>query len=80
MRHSDERQGDVQALGSTDLVVYEAIAILDKEGHTATIRDLAHATGVSEEKVRRALDHLVTERHVRASDAGFTLGAHDWSV
>jgi DNA-binding IclR family transcriptional regulator len=75
-----EQQGDVQALSNTELVVYEAIAIIDKEGHIATLVDVAHATGLPEHKVRRALDHLVSERHVRASDSGFTLGAHDWSV
>jgi DNA-binding IclR family transcriptional regulator len=73
-------QGDVQTLSKTELVVYEAIAIIDKEGHTSTIVDVAHATGLPEEKVRRALDHLVSERHIRASDSGFRLGAHDWSV
>jgi DNA-binding IclR family transcriptional regulator len=76
----EKQQGDVQGLSSTELVVYEAVAILDKEGRTATVGDLAHATGLAEDKVRRALDRLVSERHVRASDAGFALDAHDWGL
>jgi DNA-binding IclR family transcriptional regulator len=75
-----EEQGDVQTLSSTELIVYEAVAILDKEGHTATIGDLSHATGIPEDKVRRAVDRLVSERHIRASDAGFALGQHDWGL
>lgn len=75
-----ERQGDVQALGDTELAVYEAVAIIDKEGNTATIDDIAHATGFSAETVRTALDRLVGERHLRETGSGFALGAHDWGL
>jgi DNA-binding transcriptional regulator PaaX len=79
-RERPERQGDVQALGNVDLTVYEAVAIIDKEGHSATIGDLTHATGYSEDTVRSALARLVGERHLRESDAGYALGAHDWGL
>ncbi|HZB31345.1 MAG TPA: hypothetical protein VE465_14375 [Streptosporangiaceae bacterium] len=79
-RERSERQGDVQALREVELTVYEAVAIIDKEGHKATIGDLTHATGYSEETVRSALTRLVGERHLRESDAGYALGAHDWGL
>ncbi|HEU5155499.1 MAG TPA: hypothetical protein VFU43_00750 [Streptosporangiaceae bacterium] len=75
-----ERQGDVQALRDVEMHVYEAVAIIDKEGHTATIDDLAHATGYSADTVRSALDRLVGERHLRESDSGYALGPHDWGL
>jgi DNA-binding IclR family transcriptional regulator len=75
-----EKQGDVQALRDVELHVYEAVAIIDKEGHTATIGDLAHATGLSDDTVRAALDRLVGERHLRETDSGYALGAHDWGL
>jgi hypothetical protein len=79
-RQRTERQGDVQALRDVELTVYEAVAIIDKEGHTATIDDLTHATGYSEDTVRSALRRLVDERHLRESEAGYALGAHDWGL
>ena len=79
-RERPQRQGDVQALGNVELTVYEAVAIIDKEGHSATIGDLTHATGYSEDTVRSALARLVGERHLRESDAGYALGAHDWGL
>lgn len=79
-RERPERQGDVQALGNVELTVYEAVAIIDKEGHAATIGDLTRATGYSEDTVRSALARLVGERHLRESDAGYALGAHDWGL
>ncbi len=75
-----EKQGDVQTLRDFELRVYEAVAIIDKEGHTATVGDLAHATGYTEDKVRAALDRLLDERHLRENDSGYTLGAHDWGL
>lgn len=79
-RERPEKQGDVQALRDVELTVYEAVAIIDKEGHTATVGDLAHATGYSEDTVRTALDRLVGERHLRHSESGYALGAHDWGL
>jgi DNA-binding transcriptional regulator PaaX len=79
-RERPQRQGDVQALSNVELTVYEAVAIIDKEGHSATIGDLTHATGYSEDTVRSALARLVGERHLRESDAGYVLGAHDWGL
>jgi hypothetical protein len=75
-----EKQGDVQALTDVELRVYEAVAIIDKEGHTATIDDITHATGYSEDTVRSALGRLVGERHLREHDPGYALGAHDWGL
>ena len=75
-----EKQGDVQALRDVELRVYEAVAIIDKEGRTATIGDIAHATGYAEDTVRTALTRLVGERHLREDDSGYALGAHDWGV
>jgi DNA-binding IclR family transcriptional regulator len=79
-RERPEKQGDVQVLRDVELTVYEAVAIIDKEGHTATVGDLAHATGYPDETVRSALDRLVDERHVRENDSGYALGAHDWGL
>jgi DNA-binding IclR family transcriptional regulator len=79
-RRRPEKQGDVQALRDVELTVYEAVAIIDKEGHTATVGDLAHATGYSDDTVRSALDRLVGERHVRSSGSGYALGDHDWGL
>jgi DNA-binding transcriptional regulator PaaX len=75
-----EKRGDVQTLRNVELTVYEAVAIIDKEGHSATIGDLTHATGYSEDTVRSALARLVGERHLRESDSGHVLGAHDWGL
>ena len=75
-----EKQGDVQALRNVELTVYEAVAIIDKEGHSATVGDLTRATGYSEDTVRSALARLVGERHLRESDSGYALGAHDWGL
>ncbi|HEX6472004.1 MAG TPA: hypothetical protein VF069_23115 [Streptosporangiaceae bacterium] len=75
-----EKQGDVQALGDVELRVYEAVAIIDKEGHTASMGDLAHATGYPEDTVRSALDRLVGAGHVREHGSGFVLGPHDWGL
>jgi DNA-binding IclR family transcriptional regulator len=75
-----EKQGDVQALGDVELRVYEAVAIIDKEGHTASMGDLTHATGYPEGTVRSALGRLVGDGHVRERDAGFVLGPHDWGL
>jgi DNA-binding IclR family transcriptional regulator len=79
-RGRTERQGDVQALRDVELNVYEAVAIIDKEGHTATVGDLAHATGYSEDTVRSALARLIGERHLRENDSRYALGAHDWGL
>jgi DNA-binding IclR family transcriptional regulator len=79
-RERPEKQGDVQALRNIELTVYEAVAIIDKEGHPATVGDLAHATGYSEDTVRSALDRLVDERHLRENESGYALGAHDWGL
>jgi DNA-binding IclR family transcriptional regulator len=79
-RARPEKQGDVQALRDVELRVYEAVAIIDKEGNTATLGDLAHATGYSEVTVRSALVRLVDDRHVRETDSGYALGAHDWGL
>ena len=75
-----EKRGDVQTLRNVELTVYEAVAIIDKEGHSATIGDLTHATGYSEDTVRSALARLVGERHLRESDSGHVLAAHDWGL
>lgn len=75
-----EKRGDVQALRNVELTVYEAVAIIDKEGHSATIGDLTHATGYSEATVRSALARLVGERHLRENDSGYALGTHDWGL
>jgi DNA-binding IclR family transcriptional regulator len=75
-----EKQGDVQALRDVELHVYEAVAIIDKEGRTATVDDLAHATRYPEDTVRTALTRLVSERHLRESGSGYALGAHDWGL
>lgn len=80
MAASEEKQGDVQALTDVELRVYEAVAIIDKEGRRASIGDLAHATGYSENTVRSALTHLVGERHLREHESAYALGSHDWGL
>jgi DNA-binding transcriptional regulator PaaX len=79
-RERSGKQGDVQALRDVELTVYEAVAIIDKEGNAATLGDVTHATGYSEDTVRSALIRLVGEHHLRESDAGYALGAHDWGL
>ncbi|MEU0571569.1 hypothetical protein ABZ297_40100 [Nonomuraea sp. NPDC005983] len=71
---------DVQALSDVDIHVYEAVASQVLGGGTAELAALVHATGLSDEDVRRSLAKLVGHGYVVPKGAGFTLGPHTFEV
>ncbi|MDL4774587.1 MULTISPECIES: hypothetical protein [Thermomonosporaceae] len=75
---TDER-GDVQELSDFELVVYEAVAEIDKDGGAADIDTLREQIGRPEEDIWAALGRLVSANHLHSTPAGFTLGPHDWA-
>jgi hypothetical protein len=75
-----EQRADVQGLSDVDLIVYEAVATLGQDGSAAEADRLREMTDLPEEDVWQALNHLVQANHVHATDHGYTLGPHDWSV
>lgn len=72
-------RGDVQSLDKIAMIVYEAVATMDYEGHVAELADLCRTTGLPETQVRTALDQLIAEGHVCAGTAGYFLDAPDWA-
>jgi len=75
----EERRGDVQELSDFELVVYETVAEIDKDGATADLVTLNRLIDGPEEDIRAALAHLLAVNHLRCGDAGFVLGPHDWA-
>ncbi|WP_327086259.1 hypothetical protein OIE66_28470 [Nonomuraea sp. NBC_01738] len=71
---------DVQALSGIDIHVYEAVAALVVEGRSASLADVAHATGRPEVEVRQSLAHLVAQGYVLPSGEEYALGRHDFEV
>ncbi|WP_131742714.1 hypothetical protein [Actinomadura roseirufa] len=78
----DEREGprgDVQELNDFELVVYETVAEIDKDGGAADFDTLARLVGGPEEDLWAALGHLVSIGHLHSTPRGYVLGSHDWS-
>jgi hypothetical protein len=75
----DEKRGDVQELTDFELVVYETVAEIDKEGGAADIGTLKHLIDRPEEDIWAALSHLVSSNHLHSTAKGFVLGPHDWA-
>lgn len=61
------------------MIVYEAVATIDCEGHAAALTHLVSATGLPEPDVRSALEQLITEGHVWAGRSGYFLDSRDWA-
>lgn len=61
------------------MIVYEAVATMDYEGHVAELSRLVTTTGLPETEVRSALDQLIAEGHVCAGASGYFLDSHDWA-
>lgn len=72
-------RGDVQSLDKVAMIVYEAVATMDYEGHVAETHALVRTTGLEEKQVLAALDQLISEGHVCAGSTGFFLDAPDWA-
>lgn len=79
MDERDARRGDVQELSDFELMVYETVAEIDKEGGAADFDTVSRLVGGPEEEVWAALGHLVSINHLRSTGAGYVLGSHDWA-
>jgi hypothetical protein len=66
-----------QILGSDELIVYEAIATLRGPAETG---DVIATTGLEEDTVRAALEHLTELELVVQSKSGTSIGPNDWDV
>jgi len=78
----DERhvgRGDVQELSDFELVVYETVAEIDKEGRAADFETIVRLVDGPEEDVWAALGHLVLINHLHSTTQGYVLGPHDWA-
>lgn len=78
----DERnvgRGDVQELSDFELVVYETVAEIDKDGGAADFETIGRLVGGPEEEVWAALGHLVLINHLHSTTRGYVLGPHDWA-
>jgi hypothetical protein len=75
----EEKRHDVQELNDFELVVYEAVAEIDKEGGAADIATLTRLIERPEEEIWAALSHLVSANHLHSTAGGFVLGPHDWA-
>ncbi|MFC4051763.1 hypothetical protein ACFOY4_18915 [Actinomadura syzygii] len=79
MEEREERRGDVQELSDFELVVYETVAEIDKEGGAADFETIGRLVGGPEEDLWAALGHLVSINHVHSTGDGYVLGPHDWA-
>ncbi|WP_433337010.1 hypothetical protein [Spirillospora sp. CA-294931] len=79
MKDGKEERGDVQELSDFELVVYEAVAEIDKGGGAADIDTLKNLVDRPEEDLWAALSHLISANHLHSTPRGFTLGPHDWA-
>jgi DNA-binding IclR family transcriptional regulator len=76
----NERLGDVQEMSAAEISVYEAVASMDVDGRTATVREVAAMVQLPEETVRNGLEALTRGgRLVRRGEA-YVLGPHDWGL
>ncbi|WP_067491252.1 hypothetical protein [Actinomadura hibisca] len=75
-----EERGDVQALTDFELLVYEAVAEIDKDGGAADIEALKAQIDRPEEDLWAALSRLVSAGHLHSTAKGYVLGPHDWSA
>ena len=66
-----------QVLGGEELIVYEAIATTRRPMET---EDLIATTGLEEQTVRAAIDHLAELGMIVSGEGGATVGPHDWDV
>ncbi|WP_043632131.1 hypothetical protein, partial [Nonomuraea candida] len=71
---------DVQALSDLDIYVYEAVASQTVESGGAGFESLVHASGLTEEQVRRSLATLVEQGYVVPRGDGYGLGPHTFEV
>ncbi|TYB42720.1 MULTISPECIES: hypothetical protein [Actinomadura] len=79
MEEREERRGDVQELSDFELIVYETVAEIDKEGGAADFETIGRLVGGPEEDLWAALGHLVAINHVHSTSDGYVLGPHDWA-
>ena len=75
----DEKRGDVQEMSDFELMVYETVAEIDKEGGAADIGTLCRLIERPEEEIWAALSHLLSANHLQTTTDGFVLGSHDWA-
>jgi hypothetical protein len=75
----EEKRDDVQELSDFELVVYETVAEIDKEGGAADIGTLTRLIERPEEDIWEALSHLVSANHLHSTQGGYVLGPHDWA-
>ncbi|MFI0348974.1 hypothetical protein [Actinomadura sp. 9N407] len=75
----DEKRGDVQELTDFELLVYETVAEIDKDGGAADIDTLKRLIDHPEEDIWAALGHLTSANHLHSTEGGFVLGPHDWA-
>ncbi|MFI0483413.1 hypothetical protein [Actinomadura sp. 9N215] len=73
------RRGDVQELTDFELIVYETVAEIDKDGGAADFDAIGRLVGGPEEDLWAALGHLVSINHLRSTSRGYVLGSHDWA-
>lgn len=66
-----------QVLGSEELIVYEAVAIMRGP---VEIGELVAKTGLGEGTVRAALDRLTELEMVLQDEDGTRIGPNDWDV
>ncbi|MFI0407446.1 hypothetical protein [Actinomadura sp. 3N508] len=79
MDERDARRGDVQELTDFELIVYETVAEIDKDGGAADFDTIGRLVGGPEEDLWAALGHLVSINHVHSTRKGYVLGPHDWA-
>ncbi|GAA4241870.1 hypothetical protein GCM10022254_72450 [Actinomadura meridiana] len=73
------RRGDVQELTDFELIVYETVAELDKDGRAADFETVGRLVDGPEEDLWAALGHLVSINHLHSTSDGYVLGPHDWA-
>ncbi|MDP9861540.1 MULTISPECIES: helix-turn-helix domain-containing protein [Streptosporangium] len=76
----NEGRPDVQALSGVDTDVYEAVSGLAVEGRAATVAEVARATALPEETVRRSLDGLTEAGWLKVAGTSYVLGPHGWGL
>jgi hypothetical protein len=77
--HMEEKRDDVQELSDFELMVYETVAEIDKDGGAADIATLTRLIERPEEEIWTALSHLVEANHLHSTAKGYVLGPHDWA-
>jgi DNA-binding IclR family transcriptional regulator len=76
----NERLGDVQEMSAAEISVYEAVASMDVDGRTATVREVAAMVQLPEATVRNGLEALTRGGRLVRRGEGYVLGPHDWGL